>query len=51
VFRHSPVDDQGDRVRQEAHGSYDIHLELQPKERRPSDRSAEYGNKFLVIVG
>ena len=34
------VDSQGDRLRQEAHPSHAVHLELQPQERRPADRGA-----------
>ena len=42
---------QGDRLRQGAHRSHAVHLELQPQERRPADRSAAGANKRPVSMG
>ena len=51
LFRPAPVDDQGDRLRQEAHRSHAVHLELQPQECRPTDRSAAGPDKRPLSEG
>jgi len=50
VFRHAQARSQGDPVRQGDYSPHAVHLELQPEERRPADRTAAAAIEFPLSV-
>ena len=51
VFRHPEARIQGNRLRQGDHQAYAVHLELQPQERRASDRATAAETELPMRMG